>query len=50
MSVKSREELIAWSLRSLGHPMIQINVTEEQLEDQLDDSLELFQEYNLVQL
>ena len=47
MSVKSREELIAWSLRALGHPMIQINVTEEQLEDRLDDSLELFQEYNL---
>lgn len=48
MSVKSREDLISWSLRSLGHPMIQINVTEEQLEDRLDDSLELFQEYNLA--
>ena len=45
--IKSREELINWSLRALGHPMIQVNVTEEQLEDRLDDSLELFQEFNL---
>jgi len=45
--IKSREDLINWSLRALGHPMIQVNVTEEQLEDRLDDSLELFQEFNL---
>jgi hypothetical protein len=47
MSISSREELIQWSLRALGHPVININVTEEQLNDRLDDSLELFQEYHL---
>jgi hypothetical protein len=45
--IKTREDLIQWALRSLGHPMIHINVTAEQLEDRLDDTLELFQEYNL---
>ncbi len=45
--LKTRESLINWALRSLGHPVIQINVTAEQLEDRLDDSLELFQEYSL---
>ena len=47
MSVSTREELIAWAMRALGHPVISINVTEEQLNDRLDDSLELFQEFNL---
>ena len=45
--IKNREELIQWALRSLGHPVIHINVTDEQLEDRLDDTLELFQEYNI---
>lgn len=45
--IKTREDLIQWALRSLGHPVIQVNVTAEQLEDRLDDSLELFHEYNL---
>jgi len=45
--IQSREDLIHWALRALGSPVVQINVTEEQLEDRLDDSLELFQEFNL---
>lgn len=47
MSINSREELIQWSLRALGHPIVTVNVTEEQLNDRLDDSLELYQEYHL---
>ena len=45
--IKTREDLVQWALRSLGHPMIQINITNEQLEDRLDDTLELFQEYSI---
>lgn len=45
--IKSREDVIHWVLRALGHPVIQVNVTDEQLEDRLDDALELFHEYNL---
>lgn len=45
--IRSREELIEFTLRSLGSPVIQINVTQEQLEDRLDDTLDLFNEYNL---
>ena len=47
MSINSREELMQWSLRALGHPIVTVNVTEEQLDDRLDDSLELYQEYHL---
>ena len=47
LMIQSREDLIHWALRALGSPVVQINVTEEQLEDRLDDSLELFQEFNL---
>jgi len=45
--IKNREDLIKWALRALGHPVLHINVTDEQMEDRLDDTLELFQEYNI---
>ena len=45
--IRSREELIDFTLRSLGSPVLQINVTAEQLEDRLDDALSMFHEYNM---
>ena len=45
--IRSREELIDFTLRSLGSPVLQINVTAEQLEDRLDDTLTMFHEYNM---
>lgn len=40
----SRNELIEYCLRSLGAPVSEINVSEEQLNDRLDDALQYFQE------
>jgi hypothetical protein len=40
----SRNELIEYCLRALGAPVSEINVSEEQLNDRLDDALQYFQE------
>ena len=40
----SRDELIDYSLRKLGAPVIEINVDRQQCEDRLDDALDLFTE------
>ena len=42
----SRQSLIDYCLRELGHPVIKINVAQEQVSDRIDDALQLFQEYN----
>ena len=42
----SRAELIDYSLRTLGHPVIEINVDDEQLQDRIDDALQFFAEYH----
>jgi hypothetical protein len=40
----SRETIIDYALRNLGHPVIQINVDYQQCEDRLDEALEFFSE------
>lgn len=40
----SRDGLLEYCLRSLGAPVSEINITEEQLNDRLDDALQYFQE------
>ena len=42
----SRQTLKDYALRSLGHPVIDINVDDSQLEDNLDDAIQFFQEYH----
>jgi len=44
MPVNSREELKQYALRSLGGGVVDINVSDEQLEDRLDDALEFWRE------
>ena len=43
---QSRNQLIDYCLRRLGHPVIEINIDDEQIEDRLDDALQMFMEYN----
>jgi hypothetical protein len=43
---QTRQQLIDYCLRNLGHPVIEINVDEDQLEDRLDDALQFFAEYH----
>ena len=40
----TRQELIDYSLRQLGAPVLEINVAEEQLQDLTDDAIQFYQE------
>lgn len=42
----TRQEFKDFILRKLGHPMLKINVTEDQLEDRVDDALQLYRDYH----
>jgi len=42
----SRATLIDYCLRTLGSPVLEINVDEDQISDRIDDALQFFQEYN----
>lgn len=42
----SRATLKNYCLRQLGHPVIEINVDEDQLDDNIDDALQFYQEYH----
>jgi len=46
LKIDSREEMINYGLRALGHPVIQINVDESQLHDRIDDALDLWWEFH----
>ena len=42
----TRQELIDYCLRSLGAPVLEVNVDEDQLEDRVDEALQYFQAYH----
>jgi len=42
----TREELKKYALRSLGHPVIEVNADDDQLEDRIDESLQYFAQYH----
>lgn len=46
MAVTSREQLKQYCLRSLGSPVININVADAQLEDRIDEALEYWRLYH----
>lgn len=46
MAIASKQGLIDYALRSLGEPIVQINVTEEQISDRLMDTLEKFKNFH----
>ena len=41
---QTREDLKEYCLRKLGHPVLEINVSDEQVDDAIDDALQLFHE------
>jgi hypothetical protein len=45
-SPTSRQTLIDHCLRRLGEPVIEVNVDEDQIEDKVDDTLQLYQEFH----
>jgi hypothetical protein len=42
----SRDELKKYCLRRLGHPVIEINVDEDQMQDRIDDALAFYRDYH----
>lgn len=42
----SRQELIDYCLRSLGEPVVEVNVDEQQVEDRMDEALEYWRQYH----
>ena len=42
----SRQQLIDYCLRSLGAPVIEINVDDDQVEDRVDEAIQFYQEYH----
>lgn len=42
----SRQELIDYCLRSLGHPVLEINVDDDQLEDRIDEAFQFYRQYH----
>jgi hypothetical protein len=46
MAVVSRDQLKQYCLRALGHPVVEINADDDQLEDRLDEALEYWRQYH----
>jgi hypothetical protein len=45
-SITSRQELKDYCLRSLGAPVVEINVDTDQVEDRIDDAFQFYREYH----
>ena len=42
----TREELVNYCLRELGHPVVQINIDDDQIDDRVDQALSYFYDYH----
>jgi len=45
-SPTTRQELIDYCLRKLGHPVIEINVDDDQLEDRIDEAFQYYRDFH----
>lgn len=45
MAVANREELKQYALRALGAPLVEIDITDEAMEDRIDEAIAFFREY-----
>lgn len=46
MAVATRQQLIDYCLRSLGEPVVEINVDDQQVEDRIDEAIDYFRLYH----
>ena len=46
MAVTSREGLKDYCLRELGHPVLEINIDDDQIEDRIDEAFAFYREYH----
>jgi hypothetical protein len=42
----TRQELIDYCLRQLGHPVVEVNVDDDQVQDRIDEALQYYQDYH----
>ena len=42
----SRQQLIDYCLRQLGHPVLEINIDDDQLEDRIDEAFGFYREFH----
>jgi hypothetical protein len=42
----TRQELVDYCLRELGHPVLEINVDDDQISDRIDNALQYYQDYH----
>ena len=46
----STTELKEYCLRKLGKPVIDVNLADEQMNDMIDESIQMFQELSLIHI
>lgn len=46
MAVSTRQGLIDYCLRELGHPVVEINVDDDQVEDRIDEAFAYYRDYH----
>lgn len=46
MAVATRQQLIDYCLRSLGEPVVEINIDDQQVEDRIDEAIDYFRLYH----
>ena len=46
MAVTTRQGLIDYCLRELGHPVVEINVDDDQVSDRIDEALQYYRDYH----
>ena len=44
-TLNSRQELTDYCLRKLGHPVVEVNISDEQIDDRIDDALQMYFEH-----
>lgn len=42
----TRQELVDYCLRQLGHPVVEVNVDDDQVQDRIDEALQYYQDYH----
>ena len=45
-TIRQRDDLQDYCLRRLGHPVIEINVSDDQIDDRIDDALQMYFEFH----
>ena len=43
--LNTRQELTDYCLRKLGHPVVEINISDEQIDDRIDDAMQMYFEF-----